>query len=295
LDKGRFSKRNFLAIPEEFSKLQNSEFVILPIPYEQTTTYRPGTRGGPSAIIDASAQVELYDEELGFEPYTKGICTLENLQVTSLGPRHMNEIIYETSKELIQLKKKVIMLGGEHSISWGLVKAYKGKYPKLSVLQLDAHADLREKYQGDKFNHACVMRRIRELAPTVQIGIRSLSKEEAKYIKSQKKLPVFYARDMVCSDAWMDKTIGLLSDEVYLTLDLDFLDPSIMPAVGTPEPGGILWYPTLNFLKKLAARKKIVGFDIVELSPLPGMVAPDFLAAKLVYKLIGYIVEQEKV
>ena len=295
LDKDSFSKRNFLAISEEFSNLENSEFVILPVPYEQTTTYKAGTREGPLAIINASAQVELYDEELGLESYRKGICTLDNLNVTSLGPKRMNEIIYEASKELIHLKKKVVMLGGEHSISWGLVKAYRERYPDLSVLQLDAHADLRDEYQENKFNHACIMRRIRELVPSVQVGIRNLSQEEAEYIKTQKKLPIFYAQKMISSDEWMDQAIVLLSDEVYVTIDLDFLDPSIMPAVGTPEPGGILWYPTLNFLKKLARRKKIVGFDMVELAPLPGMVAPDFLAAKLVYKLIGYLVEQKKI
>ncbi|MCJ7507650.1 MAG: agmatinase [candidate division Zixibacteria bacterium] len=290
-----FIPHNFLGIPKPFSDYRKSEFVILPVPYEQTTTYKAGTREGPSAIINASAQVELYDEELGFEPYRKGICTLDSLSVTSLGPERMNEIIYETSKELIHLKKKVVMLGGEHSISWGLVKAYKERYPGLSVLQLDAHADLRDEYQENKFNHACIMRRIRELVPSVQVGIRNLSQEEAEYIKGQKKLPIFYAKDMASSDEWMDEAIALLSDEVYLTFDLDFLDPSIMPAVGTPEPGGILWYPTLTLLRKLATRKKIVGFDVVELSPLPGMVAPDFLAAKLVYKLISYIVEQEKI
>ena len=295
MDKDRFSKRNFLSIPDEFSKLENSKFAVLPVPYEQTTTYRSGTRGGPAAMINASSQVELYDEELGFEPYREGVYTLEDLKVTSLGPKYMNQTVYDVSGELICLKKKVIMLGGEHSISFGMVKAYKEKYPKLSVLQLDAHADLRDEYQGDKFNHACVMRRIREIAPTVQIGIRNLSKEEMEYIKSQKDLVIFYAKDMASSDKWLDEAISLLSDEIYLTFDLDFLDPSIMPAVGTPEPGGFFWYPTINFLRKLTMRKKVVGFDMVELAPLPGMVAPDFLAARLIYKLIGYIVAKENV
>lgn len=288
-----FTERNFLGIPKEFSALENSRFVVLLVSYEQTTTYIAGTRGGPNAIINASAQVELYDEELGFEPYTKGICTLGDLQITSLGPEKMNGIIYQASKELVHSGKTIAMFGGEHSISWGLVKAYKEKYRNLSVLQMDAHADLRNEYQENKFNHACVMRRIRELAPAVQVGIRNLSIEESEYIQSQNNLPIFYAREMHSSDAWMDKAISLLSDEVYLTLDLDFLDPSIMPAVGTPEPGGLLWYPTLTFLKKLAKQKKIVGFDAMELAPLPGMAAPDFLAAKLIYKLMGYIIAQE--
>ena len=282
-----------MGIPKEFSSLENSKFVILPVPYEQTTTYIAGTRGGPNAIINASAQVELYDEELGFEAYTKGICTLGDLQITSLGPEKMNNLIYQTSKELVNSGKTIAMLGGEHSISWGLVKAYKEKYRNLCVLQMDAHADLRNEYQENRFNHACIMRRIRELAPTVQVGIRNLSIEESEYIQNQSNLPIFYAREMHSSDAWMDKAISLLSEEVYLTLDLDFLDPSIMPAVGTPEPGGLLWYPTLAFLKKLAKQKKIVGFDVVELAPLPGMAAPDFLAAKLIYKLMGYIIARE--
>ncbi len=294
MDKDRFSERNFLAIPEEYSSLDKSDFVILPVPYEQTTTYRAGTRGGPNAIINASSQVELYDEELRFEPYRKGVCTLGELKVTSLGPERMNEIVYEVSSELISAKKTVVMLGGEHSISWGLAKACKDRFPGLSVLQLDAHADLRNEYQGSNFNHACVMRRIKEFAPSVQIGIRNLSQEEAEYIEGEKEQFVFYAQEMVSSDTWMNETISLLSDEVYLTFDLDFLDPSIMPAVGTPEPGGLLWYPTVNFLKKLAAQKRIVGFDMVELAPLPDMVAPDFLAARLLYKLIGYIIAREK-
>jgi len=288
-----FAQRNFLGIPKEFSLFESSRFIVLPVPYEQTTTYRAGTRGGPSAIIDASAQVELYDEELGFEPYAEGICTLGDLQVTSYGPEKMNQLIYEASKELVGSGKIVTMLGGEHSISWGLVKAYKEKYPKISVLQMDAHADLRDEYQENRFSHACVMRRIRELVPTVQVGIRNLSMEESEYIDSQSDLPIFYARDMHSSDAWMDQVIDLLSDEVYLTLDVDFLDPSIMPAVGTPEPGGLTWYPTLAFLGKLARKKEIVGFDVVELAPLPGIAAPDFLAAKLIYKLMGYIIAKE--
>lgn len=294
MDKRRFAERNFLAIPEEFSKLDNSDFVILPVPYEQTTTYKAGTRGGPNAIINASSQVELYDEELRFEPYRRGVCTLGELKVTSLGPEQMNEIVYEVSRELINSGKKVIMLGGEHSISWGLAKAYKERFPRLSVLQLDAHADLRDEYQGNKFNHACVMRRIKEFAPTVQAGIRNLSQDEAEYINGRKDPFVFYAKEMVSSDGWMNNAINLLSDEVYLTFDLDFLDPSIMPAVGTPEPGGLLWYTTMDFLKKLTAQKRIVGFDMVELAPLPDMVAPDFLAAKLVHKLIGYIIAKGK-
>ncbi|MCJ7496949.1 MAG: agmatinase [candidate division Zixibacteria bacterium] len=292
LDNKLFLPHNFLGIPRIYSDYKRSKFVILPVPYEQTTTYKGGTREGPQAIISASKQVELFDEELYTEPYKVGIYTSDELESTSKGAEEMIEKIYKVGRSLLKDNKIIVMLGGEHTISIGMIKAFKEKYKDLSVLQLDAHADLRENYQENRFSHACTMRRVREFVPAIGVGIRNLSMEEHNWIKKN-KINLFYAQKR--EKDWSDKVLSSLSDEVYLTFDLDFLDPSIMPSVGTPEPGGFLWYETLDFLKTLTLKKKIVGFDIVELCPQPGNVAPDFLTAKLIYKLIGYIVtENEK-
>ncbi len=280
---------NFLGLDREESDCGNSRFVIMPVPYEQTTTYRKGACNGPHAILSASREVELFDDELEVEPYLEGIHTLDELEITAEGPEKMTEKIHDAAGAIIDNEKMICMLGGEHSISTGLVRAYKDKYHDLSVLQLDAHADLRESYQGNRFSHACVMKRIRGIIKqTVGIGIRNISKEEFDLIQKE-KIPIISAADMHESSAWMTKALDHLSDNVYLTIDLDFFDPSIMPAVGTPEPGGALWYPTLEFLRKLTISKKIVGLDVVELAPLPVNNVSEFTAAKLIYKLIGYI------
>ncbi len=290
LDKKFFLPDNFLGIPKQFSDYTNSKFVILPVPYEQTTTYKAGTKEGPQAILTASKQVELFDEELKLEAYKVGIFTAEELEPTSKGPEEMIERIYRTARKLLKHGKTVVTLGGEHTVSIGTIKAYKEKYKNLSVLQLDAHADLRQSFLGSKFSHACTMRRVREFAPAVQVGIRNISLEEHNWVKKN-RIGLFYAQE---KDKYSsDQIINSLSDNVYLTFDLDFLDPSIMPSVGTPEPGGYLWYETLDFLKTLAQKVNIVGFDVVELCPQPGNIAPDFLAAKLIYKLIGYIAKNK--
>lgn len=289
----KFLHNNFLGIPSEFTEFDRSEFVILPVPYEQTTTYQMGAKHAPQAVITASQEVETFDEELKFEAYKAGICTLERMEPTTSGPQKMLEKIYPSLKELIDKGKKVVMIGGEHTISIGAVKAFKEKYPRLSVLQMDAHADLRDSYQENKFSHACVMRRIGELCPFVGLGIRNLCAEEHEFIQ-RSKIDIFLAQDMRNSNRWKEEVINKLSSDVYLTFDLDVLDPSIMPAVGTPEPGGLLWYETLDFLKELVYKKNLVGLDVVELCPIPGFVAPDFLAAKLIYKIIGYIVNKER-
>jgi len=291
---------NFLGIPSEFSDLDKSEFVILPVPYEQTTTYQVGTKHGPQAIIHASQEVETFDEELNLETFKAGICTLNPVEISTAGPERTLAKVYQAIKELIDREKKVIMLGGEHTISIGAVKAFKEKHPDLSVLQMDAHADLRDSYQENKFSHACVMRRIGEFSHFVSLGIRNMSIEEHEFIQRTKinptdpKLDVFLAQDMRNSDRWRKEVIDKLGSDVYLTFDLDVFDPSIMPSVGTPEPGGLLWYETLDFLKELVYKRNLVGFDVVELCPIPGLVAPDFLAAKLIYKIIGHMVSKER-
>jgi agmatinase len=284
---------NFLGLAPEFSRLEKSEFVILPVPYEETTTYQTGTKNAPAAILAASQEVETFDEELEFEAYQAGICTLDQMEVTASGPEKMIKRVHRAIGELMNKEKRVGMLGGEHTISIGAVEAFKEMFPRLSVLQMDAHADLRDSYQDNRYSHACVMRRIAELTGFVGLGIRNLSREEYEFIQHNQD-KVFLAKEMRADNRWKEKVLEKLGPDVYLTLDLDVLDPSIMPAVGTPEPGGLLWHETLDFLKKLVDRKNIVGFDVVELCPIPGFVAPDFLAARLIYKIITYMVDKRR-
>lgn len=276
---------NFLGVWR--ARLENSKVIILPVPYEGTVTYRAGTSAGPSAIIEASKHIEFFDNELNYEPYVLGIHTLPELSLEDRDPNEVFNIVLDTGRRLINKEKLIIMLGGEHSITPGMVCAFSERYNDLSVLQLDAHADLRNEYYGTKYNHACVMRRVLEFCPIVQVGIRSISFAERRFTK-QKNLNVFFMHDIRSSSEWMDRAIEKLSENVYVSIDLDVFDPSIMPSVGTPEPGGMFWDETSAFLRKVAEKRTIIGADIVELSPIKDFIAPDFLAAKLVYKLIGY-------
>jgi agmatinase len=273
-------------LPEE-SDFARAQVVILPIPYEQTTTYGTGTKEGPQALIDASRHMELYDEELDYEVYQVGIHTLRELATVASGPQAMLERITEVARELLDHGKFVVGLGGEHTISVGLVRAYAERFPALSVLQFDAHGDLRDSYQGTPYNHASVLRRIWEIVPAVQVGIRSLSREEAAWVKAR-QARLFFASEVVGSLSIATAISDALTDDVYITICLDGLDPSIMPSVGTPEPGGLGWYDILRIVRRVAETRHIVGFDVVELFPIPGNIAPDFLAAKLVYKVLGY-------
>ena len=276
-----FLPRNFGGIPQEYSSLETSSVVILPIPYDSTTEWRAGAREGPRAIIDASRYLELYDHELGKEIYQLGIHTLPEVEPVMEGPEGMIERVYAIAKDLLQRGKFILMLGGEHSLTLGMVRAYRERFENLSVLQLDAHADLRDNYLGTKYSHACVMRRILELCPIAQVGIRSLSLEESQFLKET-------GMEIIPEEAFQDKLLATLSSQVYTTIDLDVFDSSIMPAVSTPEPGGMSWQEVLSLLKLVAQNKKVVGFDLVELCPREGPLACSFLAAKLAYKLIGY-------
>jgi len=280
--------RQFGGIPERFSQWDNSRVTVIPVPYEATVSYKKGTKNGPRAIIEASNYLELYDQELDAEPYTIGIHTSTPISVEQLAPEAMMEAVYQRMTFVIDHNKFPVTLGGEHSITLGIVKALRKRYSSLSVLQLDAHADLRNSYSGSCYSHACVMRRISEYCKFVGLGIRSLSTEEAQYLKSR-SLKLISSQEIGEKKPWKDLVSRVLSDEVYVTIDLDVLDPSIMPAVGTPEPGGLRWEDTLEILRFVAENKKIVGMDVVELCPLSNQVAPDFLAAKLVYKIIGYV------
>ena len=281
-------QRNFAAISSPYSDWEKARVVVLPIPYDSTTGWRSGARDAPRAIIDASRYLELYDLELDQEIYQVGIHTLPEIQPEMTSPEHMTERVYTVAREVLDKNKMLLMLGGEHSLTLGMVKAYRERYEALSVLQLDAHADLRDSYLGTKFSHATVMRRVCELCPIVPVGIRSLSREEHQFINETGIKP-FYAKGLISTEDSIQRIIDSLSGEVYITIDLDVLDPSIMSAVGTPEPGGIGWYELLGLLREVAQSKRVVGFDLVELCPGEGPLACAFVAAKLAYKLIGYI------
>jgi agmatinase len=285
--------RVFCGLVPPYSESQETKAVILPVPYDSTTEWRSGTRHGPQAIIDASQYLELYDLELDREIYKVGIHTLPSLEPLMSSPEDMIERVYRVTKELIQKGKFVAMLGGEHSLSLGTVRAFKEAFPDLSVLQLDAHADLRDEYLGTKYGQACVMRRIFELCPIVQVGMRSLSQEEKQFLTQHKMTP-FYMPDLELNAASATQIASSLSKNVYVTIDADVLDPSIMPAVGTPEPGGMQWLDVLNVLKIVAIHKHVVGFDLMEFCPQEGPISCAFLLAKLAYKLIGYAVPQSE-
>lgn len=279
--------KNFAELEDEISNYETSKVIILPVPYERTTTYVKGTAKGPQAIIDASRNMELYDEELDKNTSKIGICTLKELEINEK-PELMVNIVRDTIKRLIDNKKFPVIIGGEHSITPGCVKAFAQKINDFSVLQLDAHADLRDKYEGSKYSHACPMRRVLEINKSlVQIGIRSLSPEEADFIK-QNNMKIFWAKDISDNDKWFNEAISKLAKNVYITLDLDVFDPSILSSTGTPEPGGLGYYQVLRFLKKVFEQKNVVGVDVVELCPNENNVSPDFTTAKVIYKMVGY-------
>lgn len=281
---------NFGGIGQEHAEFAKASFVVVPVSYDLTSTYQSGSRRGPGAILEASGNMELYDEELGREIYLAGIHTMPGVEADARGPAEMTATVCKTVAGVIAYDKIPVILGGEHSISLGAVQAMKEKYPGLSVLQLDAHADMRDSYQGSPYSHASVARRISELCPVVQAGIRSMSVEEASFLKAS-SVKTFSA-DFIAEEAeWRSEICRTLKGDVYLTIDLDVLDPAIMPSTGTPEPGGISWRDMLRLIRGVAERCRIRGFDVVELAPIPGMVAPDFLAAKLIYRIMGYLTE----
>lgn len=281
---------NFGNLESEYSTDNGSKIVMLPVPYDGTGTWIKGADKGPEAIIEASSHLELYDIETNSEVYRNGIYTCSPV-IECTSPEEMIKAVRRKTRKFLKKDTFVVTLGGEHTVSIGAVQAYKEVYDNLSVIQLDAHADLRNEYEGSMYNHACVAARIKEICSLVQVGIRSMDITEKKHIDTDS---IFYADAMVVDKSWQEKAICRLSENVYITIDLDFFDPSIIPSTGTPEPGGLLWYETLIFLKKVSEEKNIVGFDIVELCPNPANKAPDFLAAKLIYKLLSYIFEKER-
>ncbi len=279
-----YKQVNFGDLPSEHSAIETARVVIVPVPYDGTSTWGKGADKGPAALLDASANMELYDIETGAEVYKIGIFTDAPVEGT-FTPDSMVEAVAGRVAGHIKNDKFVVVIGGEHSVTAGAVKAHAARHSGLSVLQLDAHSDLRDEYHGSKYNHACVMARVKEICPAVQVGIRSMDSSERERIDSRS---IFFAEDIYKNPRWIDKVIARLSDRVYITIDLDVFDPSIMPSTGTPEPGGLSWYEVLELLRKVISAKDVVGFDVVELCPNGASRASDFLAAKLIYKLLAY-------
>lgn len=276
----------FAGLSKEFSTWNKSEIAIYPVPYDGTSTWIKGADKGPFAIIEASPALELYDIETDYEVYTHGIYTCP-FPDAGKGPEKMVKRVENGVSKLLNAGKFVVTIGGEHSVSIGAVRAHAARFESLSILQLDAHADLRNEYEGSPYNHACVMARIKETCPCiVQAGLRSMSICERKVLDFKN---VFFAKDILNNSGWISDVVERLSDNVYVTIDVDVLDPSIMPSTGTPEPGGLTWYQVMNLLRETVRKKKIAGFDVTELCPNKTNKAPDFTAAKLIYKFLSYI------
>ena len=284
--------RCFMHLDDEQTAFETARVVVVPVPFDATTCYRPGTREGPQAIIDASRNLELYDTELRRCPCDVGIHTLRAVEPVMGNATAMTNRIEQVTGALLDRGKFVATLGGDHSISIGVIRAFATRYPQMSVLQIDAHTDLRETYEENPLSSATIMRRVLDVCPrTAQVGMRSISEPEMQLIE-ERRLPLWLASDIAArgfrSDrGWVDEVVAALGDEVYITFDIDAFDPSLVPGTGTPEPGGLGWYEVMDLLGAVAANRKIIGFDVVELSPLvEGHVSP-VVAAKLVYKLIG--------
>jgi agmatinase len=269
----------------EFTRRDTSKVVIVPVPYDGTSTYVKGADRGPQAILEASPNLEFYDIQTDSEVFTEGIYTDDAVDGDWQGPEAMAAAVRRRIAGLLGEGKFPVVLGGEHSVSIGAFEAMAERYPNLTILQLDAHSDLRDEYEGSTCNHACVMARARELCPIVQVGIRSMDVGEKPRMDKER---VFFAHD-ICDGAdrgWIEKCVEMLSQHVYITIDLDVFDPSVLPATGTPEPGGMTWYDVMALMKAVFRARNIVGFDVVELCPRPEHWGSDFLAAKLVYTLL---------
>lgn len=278
------TSKNYAGIADEFAQLEKSKIILIPVPYDGTSTWGKGADKGPEAFLEASENMELYDIETDSEVYKQGIYLTDPI-TENRSPEAMVNEVHAITKDFIKRNKFVTLFGGEHSISIGSIRAFNECFDNLTVLQIDAHADLRESYEGTKYNHACAVYEANQTTNLVQVGIRSMDAIEKTLMDEDK---TFFAHDMVNDEYWMDKVIETMTDNVFITLDLDAFDPSIMPSTGTPEPGGLFWYETLEFLKQVFEDKNVVGFDIVELCPNKNDKSSDFLAAKLYYKMLSY-------
>lgn len=276
--------KTYAGIPEEYAKLEHAKIVLIPVPYDGTSTWQKGADNGPKAFLEASENMELYDIETDSEVYKNGIYLTESITVNAT-PEAMADAVHQETKSYIKKNKFVTIFGGEHSISIGTIRAFNEMFSNLTVLHIDAHADLRKSYEGSSCNHACAVYEASQNSNLIQVGIRSMDIKEKSVMDLDK---TYFAQDMAIDDSWMDSAIDQMTDNVFITFDLDAFDPSILPSTGTPEPGGLLWYETLDFLKQVFADKNVVGFDIVELCPNDVDKSSDFLAAKLYYKMLSY-------
>ena len=278
------NNRTYAGIPENYAKLETANVVLIPVPYDGTSTWQKGADKGPNAFLNASENMELYDIETDSEVYKQGIYLAEPITVNAT-PEALVDAVHQETKSYIKKNKFVTVFGGEHSISIGTIRAFNEMFPSLTVLHIDAHADLRKSYDGSSCNHACAVYEASQNTNLIQVGIRSMDIKEKSIMNLDK---TYFAHEMAMDDSWMDSAIDQMTDNVFITFDLDAFDPSIMPSTGTPEPGGLLWYETLDFLKKVFKEKNVVGFDIVELCPNEVDKSSDFLAAKLYYKMLSY-------
>ena len=279
---------------EEYSSFDSSRILVWPVSYEGTVSFGTGTGDGAMAIVDASRNMELYEEETGSEVYRLGIHTLDEFESRDT-PETMMESLYDRTKELLESEKFICMLGGEHSVSAPVIRAHAERFHNMSVLQIDAHADLRDTYDGTPHSHASIMARVvKDLRiPSVQVGIRSISADEARSLNTGLPTKIFWAKDIVGKTDWIESAVNALTENVYLTIDIDGLDPSLVPTTGTPEPGGLGWYETLALIRTLARKRRVIGMDLVEFSKTDNSDAPAFLCSKLVYKSLAYIFSEE--
>ena len=263
---------------------QESGIIVLPVPYDETSTWMRGADKGPDAILEASVNLEFYDVETSSEAHLKGINTVDPV-LEKQTPGKLVNAVYDRTVVILEDKKFPVIIGGNHTVPIGAIKAFSEFFDDLSVLQLDAHADLRQIYEGSEFNHACAMARAREFAPIVQVGIRSMSESELPYVERDR---IFYSHELFYDKDLYSKAIDKLTKNVYITIDLDVFDPSIMPSTGTPEPGGPQYFELMHFLRDVINKRNVVGFDVVELCPSETNKAPDFIAAKIIYQLLSY-------
>jgi len=278
-------ENTYAGIPAENATYENSKVVLVTVPYDGTSTWGKGADKGPELFLDASENMELYDIETDTEPYLQGVYMAGEVSEKS-SPEKMVEAVYQKTKELVKDREKLFtLIGGEHSVSIGSIRAVGEEYHNLTVLQLDAHTDLRPEYHGSKNNHACAVFEANQKHKLVQVGIRSMDAEERQYLPHKR---VFFAHEIAKNDNWIKDVLDKVSGNVYITIDLDAFDPSIAPSTGTPEPGGLQWYPTLKLLKKVFKKCNVVAFDIVELMDSPQAKPTAFLAAKLYYKMLAY-------
>ncbi|MBN3034115.1 MAG: agmatinase [Bacteroidales bacterium] len=281
---------NFGGLPKEHTELSGSKIVILPVPYDATSTWIKGSGNGPEALMEASANMELYDIETDTEIYTLGIHTSDPVDPAGT-PEEVVDRIYKHAAEFLRMNKFLVTVGGNHTVSIGAIRAHRDHYGDITVLQLDAHTDLRQEYEGSPFSHASVMARTKEICPVIQVGIRSMDSSELPFADRER---IIFAHEIRNGADWIGRVTGMLRGDVYITIDLDVFDPAVVPATGTPEPGGLYYHEVMNLIRAVDSVARIVGFDVVELCPIPGHKTSEFLAAKLIYQTLSQIFSKNR-